>query len=246
MALVRRTAVEGRPATPTPTTPTALTVPRQPSAADIDEATAAAAAPPEEIAAAPDRPPRLWAVLLGLAFVAGGAAGAYALHESYAAATMPPLGAATTLLALVLFALVVERLLEPVTRWLPGRGARNQYEQHVADLANRLPSASLSSVAAAKARVAQRRAEKAVLSWGLATALATVLAAAAGFHLLRVLVTGEAAGDPAAEAAGWETVPVWVDALVTGLVVGSASKPVHDLLSRLQQQNAQRRDPTES
>jgi hypothetical protein len=246
MALVRRTAVEGRQATPAPTTPTALTVPRQPSAADIDEAAGAAAAPPEEIAAAPDRPPRLWAVLLGLAVVAGGAAAAYALHETYPVATIPPLGAATTLLAVVLFALVVERLLEPMTRFLPGRGARNQYEQQVADLANRLPNASLGSVAAAKAKVAQRRAEKAVLSWGLATAIATVLAAAAGFHLLRVLVTGEAAGDPAGAGAAWQTVPVWVDALVTGLIVGSASKPVHDLVSRLQQQNAQRRDPTES
>jgi hypothetical protein len=238
MALVRRTAVEGRAATPAPATPTALTVPRQPSAADIDEAAAAAAAPPEEAAAAPDRPPRLWAVLLGLVLVAAGAAGAYALHESYPVTTMPPLGAATTILALVLFALVLERVLEPLTRWLPGRGARNQYEQEVADLANRLPNATLSSVAAAKAKVGQRRAEKAVLCWGLATGVATVLAAAAGFHLLRVLVTGE--------AAAWEAVPVWADALVTGLVVGSVTKPVHDLLSRVQQQTARRRDPTES
>jgi hypothetical protein len=237
MALVRRTTVEGRPATPSPT-PTALTVPRQPSAADIDEAASAAAAgPPEEIAAAPDRPARLWTVLLALALVAGGGAAAYAIDQAHSVPTVPPLPAATTVLALLLFAVLVERLLEPFTRWLPGRGARNRYEQEVADLANHLPAATLGSVAAAKARVGQRRAEKAVLAWGLAGAAATALAAAAGFHLLRILL--------AAEPAAWDTVPVWVDALVTGLVVGSATKPVHDLLSRMQQLNAQRRDPTE-
>jgi hypothetical protein len=32
-------------------------------------------------------------------------------------------------------------------------------------------------------------------------------------------------------------VAVWVDALVTGLVVGSGTKPVHDVISRMQRQS---------
>src|SRR5690606_4438482 len=88
----------------------------------------------------------------------------------------------------------------------------------------------------AKAAVAQRRAEKALLSWGLATGLATVLAAAAGFHLLRILVE--------TDGPAWGVVPVWVDALATGLVVGTSTKPVHDLLTRMQQAIALRRAPT--
>jgi hypothetical protein len=237
MALVRRTAVDGRPVTAAPAT-TSLTVPRQPSAADIDEALAAANTPAEEIAAAPDRPARLWAVLLGLAFVAGGGAAAFAIDQAYAVPTLPLLNEAAVIVSLLLAAMVVERALEPFTRWLPGRGARNRYEQQIADLANRLPNATLSSVAAAKARVGQRRAEKSVLTWGVATAVGTVLAAGTGFHLLRMLV--------AADLPGRSGMPVWADALAAGLIIGSGTKPVHDLLIRLQQGNAQRRDPAES
>lgn len=230
MALVRRTAVEGRHV---PTPAGGLTVPRQPSAADIDEAAAHAA--PEEMAAAPDRPARVWAIGLGLLMVAGAGVAAFAIDETYAVATMPISSEVATIVALLLFAAVVERLLEPFARWLPGRRARSRYEQQIADLANHLPTATLSSVAAAKAKVGQHRADKAVLTWGLATAVATVLAAAAGFHLLRMLVGADA----------WQAVPVWVDALATGLIVGSGTKPVHDLLMRVQQSTAQRRDPGE-
>lgn len=237
MALVRRTAVEGRQPAPAAT---GLTVPRQPSAADIDEASAAAPAAAEEMAAAPDRPARLWAVLLGLLLVALGGAAAFAIDETYAVTTLPVTSEAAAIVALLLFAVVVERLVEPFTRWLPGRRARNRYEQQVADLANRLPAATLSSVALAKARISQQRAERAMLSWGLATTIATVLAAAAGIHLLRLLV---AADTDAADT--WDAVPVWVDALATGLIVGSGTKLVHDLLTRVQQGDAQRRDPAE-
>lgn len=233
MALVRRTAVEGKQAAPAPSP---LAVPRQPSAADIDEADAATGT--EEIGAAPDQPPRLWATALAILVVALGAAGALAIDDRYAVATVPIATPAAAIVTLLLFAGVLERALEPFTRWLPGRGARNRYEQQLADLANRSSGVTLSSVAAAKARVAQHRAEKAVLTWGLASAVATVLAAAAGIHLLRMLV--------AADAGAWDVVPVWVDALATGLIVGSGTKPVHDLLTRVQQSNVQRRDPTEA
>jgi hypothetical protein len=223
MALVRRTAVDGRPATPT-TPVTAVTVPRQPSAADIDEA-AAGSPPPaaEEMAAAPDRPPRPWVVLVGLLLIAAGGAGAYLIDGVYQVPTLAVGGQATAVVGLVLFAVVVERLLVPFTRWLPGRRARNRYEQQVADFANRLPQASLAEVAVAKARVTQHRADKALLTWGLGTAVATVLAAGAGFHLPRILLD-----------TGPQALPVWVDALATGLLVGSLTKPVHDLLNRLQ------------
>jgi hypothetical protein len=237
MALVRRTAVDGRQNGPAAPAPSGLTVPRQPSAADIDEAGAASAPPPvEEMAAAPDRPPRLWVVLIALLLVAAGAAAAVAIDDAYAVPTMPVASDAAAIVVVILFAAVVERLVEPLTRWMPGRRAQFRYEQQIADLANRVPQVSLGSVAAAKAAVAQRRAEKALLSWGLATGLATVLAAAAGFHLLRILVE--------TDGPAWGVVPVWVDALATGLVVGTSTKPVHDLLTRMQQAIALRRDPT--
>jgi hypothetical protein len=43
---------------------------------------------------------------------------------------------------------------------------------------------------------------------------------------------------------GWDAVPAWVDALVTGLVVGSGTKPLHDVLSRVQKTKEKAEDPT--
>jgi hypothetical protein len=233
MALVRRSAVDGRVAPAAPTT-AGLAVPRQPSAADIDEA-AAGPPPLEEAAAAPDRPARWWTVLLGLSLAAGGAAGAYAVDRTHDIPALPAGHVGAGLVLLLLAALVLERLVEPLTRFLPGTGARNRYEQQVADLANRNPQVTLGVVAAGRARVDQRRAERAVLAWGLATGAATVAAAAAGFPLLRTLVV--------ADPATWQVVPVWVDTLATGLVVGTLTKPLHDLLAMLAHAGARRRDP---
>jgi uncharacterized membrane protein YhdT len=237
MALVRRTTLEGRPVM-APPAPASMAVPRQPSAADIDDvaaaATAASVGDNDEMAAAPDRPARLWAIGVGLVFAAAGAAVALIIDQNHGIPTMPITNEAAAIMSLLLFATVVERLLEPFTRWMPGRRARNRYEQQVADLANRHPDVTLASVAAARARVEQHRAEKAMLAWGLATAVAIIMAAAGGFHLLRILVIT----DPT-----WEVVPVWVDAVVTGLIVGSGTKPLHDLFTRLRQGNAQQRDP---
>jgi hypothetical protein len=51
-----------------------------------------------------------------------------------------------------------------------------------------------------------------------------MVCAGGGFFLLRALEQ-----DP-----GWDGVARWIDALVTGLVVGSGTKPVHDVLCLLQ------------
>nr|WP_296073205.1 hypothetical protein [uncultured Actinoplanes sp.] len=66
-------------------------------------------------------------------------------------------------------------------------------------------------------------ADRAVLIWGLATAVATVASAISGFYLLHGIA-----------GAAWNGIPVWADALITGLIVGSGTKPVHDLITRAQ------------
>ena len=72
--------------------------------------------------------------------------------------------------------------------------------------------------------------------WGIATCVATLLAATSGFYLLRLL-----SADP-----GWNGVAVWADALVTGLVVGSGTKPLHDIINRMQQQRERHLRPRSS
>jgi hypothetical protein len=93
---------------------------------------------------------------------------------------------------------------------------------------NGVPGAT-NAVAHYKAAVDRARASRGVLMWGIATGAATLLSAAGGFYLLRMINV-----DPAS----WSVVPPWLDALVTGLVVGSGTKPLHDLINRVQQQNS--------
>jgi hypothetical protein len=66
-------------------------------------------------------------------------------------------------------------------------------------------------------------ANRTVLIWGLATAVATVASAISGFYLLHSIA-----------GVTWDGIPVWADALITGLIVGSGTKPVHDLITRAQ------------
>jgi hypothetical protein len=89
------------------------------------------------------------------------------------------------------------------------------------------------AAARAKADVDQARADRAVMAWGLAAGGAAILAAFAGFFLLRMVVA-----DPA-----FNSIPTWVDALVSGLVVGTGTKPLHDVISRMQRSNDQAADP---
>jgi hypothetical protein len=125
--------------------------------------------------------------------------------------------------ALFAAAAAVERVLEPITRWMPGRKSQQKYEQSLADMANGVPGA-MHAAATAKAQVERDRSSRGVIMWGLATAVATVVSSAGGFYLLHVL-----SANP-----DWDAVPRWVDALITGLVVGSGTKPLHDLVTRAQ------------
>ena len=90
---------------------------------------------------------------------------------------------------------------------------------------NGVPGAT-NAAAHYKAAVDSARASRGVLMWGLATAVSTVLSAGGGFCLLRLISASPT----------WDGIPVWADALITGLVVGSGTKPLHDLINRNQRQ----------
>jgi hypothetical protein len=77
------------------------------------------------------------------------------------------------------------------------------------------------------------RSNRTIVVWGLATGFATLLSAGGGFYLLHMLSASPT----------WDAVPAWVDALVTGLVVGSDTKPLHDVLSRVQKTKERAEDP---
>ena len=206
MAIVRRTAI-GRASVPEPV------IPHQPGVAPA----------PEMAASAPTPAAKGWAVLTGFGLTAVGGLGAWDIGQVMQPTSFAIAGAPSAFAALFVFAAAVERLIEPLTRFMPGRAAQAAYERAVADMDNGVPGA-VHAAAYHKAAADSARASRGVIMWGIATLLATLLSAGAGFYLLRMI-----SADP-----GWNGVARWVDALVTGLVVGSGTKPLHDLFVRVQ------------
>jgi hypothetical protein len=186
----------------------------------------------DDAAAVPTPPASAMAILVAVVVIASGTAAGYAIST---AAHVDPFRVTDQMAifgVLIIFAAAVERMLEPFTQRLPGRRARADYERAVARLANRDPGVSVADVAKARARVDRARADRVVIVWGLATAIATIVCAGTGFFVLRAL-----ANEP-----DWDGVATWIDALVTGLIVGSGTKPVHDLVSRLQKSKEKAED----
>ena len=178
-----------------------------------------------EAAAVASRGAGIGTVAFGFVLVAAGAVVAWALQRYGTHANPFKIGNQTSAYAgVVVFAGAVERFLEPFAHWLPGARARDEYESAVAALTNGHPGVSLGAVATAKARMDRAQANRTVLLWALATAVATAAAGASGFYLLHMIAASDWSG----------SIPLWVDALVTGLVVGTGTKPLHDLITRTQ------------
>jgi hypothetical protein len=245
MALVRRSAVVGRahvpaavippqPGTPYAVDPGATPAPPPGAPGGSPSAPAIAGVVPghENAAAVPTLPAKGWAVVTGLGLAVVGAFAAFNIQE-FAAPTIFRIGDQPTAFgALFVFAAAVERVLEPFSRFMPGRKPQARYEKAVADMDNGVPGA-MNAVALYKAAVDSARSSRGVIMWGLATAAATVLSASGGFCLLHML-----SADP-----GWNGVSYWADCLITGLVVGSGTKPLHDLITKVQSQTSSTQIP---
>jgi hypothetical protein len=175
-----------------------------------------------ETAASPTKPAHLWAFGVGLLLLGLGLWVAYLITVYNDITTFQVSSEGSIFAGLVVVTAAVERFMEPFTRWMPGRTAQERYDWAIAAMENGVGSAL--AAAKAKADRDQSRADRGIITWGLATGAATVMAAAGGFYLLRML----------AADVDWNGVPAYVDALVTGLVIGSGTKPVHDLITRAQ------------
>jgi hypothetical protein len=178
-------------------------------------------------AAVPTLPAHPLAVIAGLGLAVWGGMVAMGVTNAVAPPVFRVDNEMSAFGALFAAAAAVERILEPITRWMPGRKSQEKYEKALADLANGVPGAT-HAAATAKAQCERDRSSRGVLMWGLATAVATILSSSAGFYLLHTL-----SADPQ-----WNAVPQWADALITGLVVGSGTKPLHDLIQRTQRKAA--------
>lgn len=221
MALVRRGVAVGRAHVPGTMAPPAI-----PQQGGVGAAPAAPGPGQEMAAAVPSRPARIWAVMAGLGLAGAGAFGAWNISALLAPGVFDVNSDMSVFAGLFVFSAAVERVLEPFTRWLPGRTEQEKYEKAVADMENGVPGAT-NAAAHYKSLVDTARASRGIVMWGLATGVATVFAASSGFYLLRMI-----SANPA-----WNGIDVWADALITGLVVGSGTKPLHDVINKVQKQS---------
>jgi uncharacterized membrane protein len=201
--------------------------------------TPAAGAPPgatdQTVAAQPERPYMIFALIL---FVAGFAAGLIAQnHFHHNLHRLPVLNAGVSIFALLyVFAQAIERLLVPVSwfgggfldGFIPGRTKITKKTVAVlrqsavatlaaaSDEAAEIPAAK--SVADTKHAVEQYSANLTATTFGAASLMAMLASGYSGTFLLHSV---------GVHAAGW------FDLLITGLAVAGGTKPLHDLISNI-------------
>lgn len=151
--------------------------------------------------------------------VAGYLLALFVVHGMWVSGQPPQIAAGFNAFALLfVMALAIERLIQPLA---PGLGPNSNDAK--AQLRAAKASKNDAGIETAQAALADARNKTAVVTWGLATGLSCLLAAACNVTLLHAIT------NPTGPQAGY-----WVDLLVTGLAVGAGTKPLNDLWTRLQ------------
>jgi hypothetical protein len=110
----------------------------------------------------------------------------------------------SALTGLFILALAIERALEPFSRKLG-------------------PDTTKAKAQGDRHAIEKTRRLTAVVTWGMATGLAFLLCTKLNITLMQA-VRASGSGQP----------PFWADLLVTGLVIGAGTKPLHDLVSNFE------------
>lgn len=136
---------------------------------------------------------------------------------------------------LYIAAQALERLLEPLSALDRSKKTAEATRDTAVASALAKPSQDALLLAAANAQAALERIRKnrAVIFWGLATIGGMVMSALSGIYILDIVIDQP-------------TPPQSVDILVTGLVVGGGTKPLHDLIARLESAKDNAQDPPET
>jgi hypothetical protein len=120
----------------------------------------------------------------------------------------------SALTGLFILALAIERVLEPFSRKLG-------------------PDTTEDKAQGDQDAIEMKRRLTAIVTWGMATGLAFLLCTKLNVTLMQA-VRANGSGQP----------PFWADLLVTGLVVGAGTKPLHDLVSNIERVKNGKQDPS--
>ncbi|MFC6014722.1 hypothetical protein ACFP2T_00725 [Plantactinospora solaniradicis] len=172
-------------------------------------------------------PASFGAVLTAFILIGGAGVGSWALWSSGGGGeVIRPPDTVAVFGILIVFAAAIERILEPFSRWLPGRrveAAVQRAETELVNLSREATATEQAALAGLRERADRGRGNRTIVAWGIAVAVATLASTAGGFYLLHAIAGPE-----------WKGLPVWIDGIVTGIMVGSGTKPMHDLISRIQ------------
>jgi hypothetical protein len=172
-------------------------------------------------------------VVAGAFLIVGAASlGSWLLFNGVDPSYFVPRSDYTALAAVVLFATALERLLQPLSKYLLPDGAeqtatqtaKKDAREKAADPAEPINNVQTAAdIAADKvATLSRKKSERAVIMWSVATALAFSGPALLGIFFLRVVSI--AGSDPNR----------FLDMLVTALIVGAGTKPVHDAIANIE------------
>ena len=177
----------------------------------------------------PDGRQQFCYTVLGLGLAVGAFFTAWRLHGS-ASSTYRIDNQWSAVTGLFILALAIERALEPFSRKL-GPDTTKCKDNKDKIMAG-LPAADRKGRAPEfDNAIEMTRRLTAVVTWGVATGLGFLLCATLNITLMQA-VRANGSGQP----------PFWADLLVTGLVVGAGTKPLHDLVANFERKNS-KRDP---
>ena len=170
---------------------------------------------------------QFWYTVLGLGLAVGAFFAAWGLHGS-ASSTYRIDNQWSALTGLFILALAIERALEPFSRKLGPDTTKRKVKRDEA-LAGPRPAGQKDRAPEFQSAIEISRRLTAVVTWGVATGLGFLLCAVLNITLLQA-VRANGSGQP----------PFWADLLVTGLVVGAGTKPLHDLVANIERKNGRR------
>ena len=136
---------------------------------------------------------------------------------------------------LYILAQAIERFIEPFSTYLgaakPDGGGRQTKPAAAAKVLDAVATGNMEAAAKWQRVVDRIRRNTAVITWAIASALGMILCGLLGLYFMRLI--------------GFTDVPRQIDVLISGLAVGSGTKPLHDLIANVQRSKEQKEDPPE-
>jgi hypothetical protein len=172
------------------------------------------------------------AIALAYALLAVGAVGGILLWKWRDPATFVAGAGISVFAPLYILAQGIERFIEPFSSQLSPKapGTANETKAKAQqDVSTAIKNGNADEAAKNQLLVDRIRRNTGVIAWGLASFLGMLLCGLFGLLMLRLV--------------GFRGVPAEADIVISGLAVGSGTKPLHDLISNMQRSKDQKEDP---